>query len=191
MIWLHIFTEEPSIKEVFDNIIPKIVPGLNFSIYPHQGKQDLEKGLKNTLPSISKMPGAKILITRDQDNDNCIELKNYLNEIVKEKCSCDYKIRIVCRELEAWFLGDMLAIDDAYLRFNSQQYKNKSEYRNVDNIVKPSQQLLKIIPEYSKYESLPKIELANRVSHFLTIEANQSSSFQQTVSAIKLLSVPI
>ncbi len=73
MITFHVFTEERSAKNVFDELLPKILhENVNFRIYPHQGKQDLERALRTTLPTISKLPGSKILITRDQDNEDCI-----------------------------------------------------------------------------------------------------------------------
>ena len=58
MTFLHIFTEEPSLKIVLETILPKILPeNVYFQIYSHQGKQDLERALTLTLPTISKIPG--------------------------------------------------------------------------------------------------------------------------------------
>ncbi len=186
MIWLHIFTEEPSLKIVLDNIIPKIIPEqTHFKVYPHQGKQDLEKALKTTLPSISKMPGAKIIITRDQDNDDCHVLKSNLNDIVHNTIGCEYKIRIICKELESWFLGDLVAVENAFTRFKSGQHINRSELRTVDNISNPSDFLKKIIPEYSNSDTLPKLETAQKIAKHLNLNNNKSESFNQMVKAIK------
>jgi hypothetical protein len=72
MTFLHVFTEEESARRVFDIILPKILPdGIYFKVYSHQGKNDLEKALRTTLPTISKIPGSRILITRDQDSADC------------------------------------------------------------------------------------------------------------------------
>jgi hypothetical protein len=66
MITLHVFTEEASAKNVFQVLLPKIIPEtVYFRIYPHQGKKDLEKALQKSLPSISRIPGSKILVTCD------------------------------------------------------------------------------------------------------------------------------
>jgi hypothetical protein len=185
---LHIFTEEPSIKYVLEEIIYKLNLVENqFRIYPHQGKNDLITALKKTLPSISRIPDSKILITIDQDKNDCILLKNEIQQIIELQCVCDFKIRIICRELESWYLGDMNAIENAFPRFKSENYKNKSYYRNVDKIFSPNLEVLKIIPEYKQYKRLPKIEVAKRISPFLELEGNKSSSFNNTIKAIKFL----
>lgn len=190
MITLHIFTEEPSLKLVLETILPNMLPeNVFFQIYSHQGKQDLERALRTTLPSISKIPGSKILVTRDQDSSDCKDLKQYLSEIIGLNCHCDFLIRIVCRELEAWYLGDMSAIQQAYPRFNANLFKSKAEFRNVDKLQSPNHELLKIIPEYSNRDYLPKLEAAEYISPFLDLKNNKSESFNQTISAIlKLVS---
>lgn len=188
MTTLYIFTEEPSIKIVFEVILKVILPtDVSYVIYPHQGKQDLEKALRATLPTISKIPGAKILITRDQDNEDCKILKSRLLEIVEDNCVCDFRIRIICRELEAWFLGDLTAISKAYPRFKTKSISGKTALRNVDTIQQPSKYLLKQIPEFSKRSSLPKLEVAESVSKNMTIKENKSESFNQTIRAVKEL----
>lgn len=190
MIVIHIFTEELSLKNVLDEILPKILPeGIFFRIYPHQGKEDLENALKKTLPSISKIPGSKILITRDQDNNDCVQLKTYINDMVKNNCHCEYSIRIICKELESWFLGDMQAIEKAYPRFKADNYINKAEFRNVDKIQYPNRQLLKLLPEYADRQTLPKLEVSENISKHLDIDNNLSSSFYHTIAAIKKLAV--
>jgi len=185
---IHIFTEEPSAKNIFDILLPKILPdGVFFRVYPHQGKQDLEKALRTTVPSISKMPGAKILITRDQDSSDCIEVKEEIKAIIADKCHCEYFIRIICRELESWFLGDLKAIESAYSRFKPENFINKADFRNVDRITQPNVYLLKIIPEYNNRETLPKLEVSQTIAPFLNLETNRSTSFNCTIAAIKTL----
>lgn len=185
---LHVFTEEPSAKNVFEIILPKILPAdVSYRVYPHQGKQDLEKALRSTVPSISRISGSKILITRDQDSGDCVDIKNLMFEVLKENCQCDFFIRIICRELESWFLGDLLAVQLAYPRFKPDQYQNKADFRNVDKISHPNKYLLKIIPEYSDRENLPKLEVSETIAPFLDFARNSSSSFKHTISAINYL----
>ena len=44
---LHVFTEEASARNVFESILPRLLPqDVNYRIYSHQGKQDLEKATK-------------------------------------------------------------------------------------------------------------------------------------------------
>jgi hypothetical protein len=188
MTVLHLLTEESSIKNVFEIILPKILPqDVSFNIYPHQGKQDLENAMKKTVPSISKIPGAKILVAMDQDEADCLEVKRKLLEIMAGKCHCEASVRIICKELESWFLGDIQAIEKAFPGFKMQQYAGKSELRNVDGLSKPSHHLLRMIPEYSNRERLPKLDASQKIAPYLDIEHNRSVSFNQTISAIKKL----
>jgi Domain of unknown function (DUF4276) len=188
MSMIHVFTEEPSAKNVFDEILPKLLPqGFSFRVYPHQGKQDLKRALQNTIPTISKIPGSRILITRDQDAANCVEVKDDILATLNNKCSCPFFVRIVCKELESWFLGDLDAVNKAYPRFKPSNYSGRADLRHVDKIVSPNKFLLRIIPEYSKRETLPKLEASSKIAPYLDIGNNKSESFNQTVNAIRQL----
>ena len=186
---LYILTEEPSIRNIFEEVLPQILPqNVPFHILVHQGKNDLENALKDKIVSLSRIEGAKILITIDQDTNDCKQLKQRLIDIIGENCSCDYKIRIVCKELESWLLGDLLAIEKAFPRFKSMSFRGKTRIRDVDKIKeKPSDFLLHNIPEYKDREKLPKLELSKKIAPFLDINNNTSSSFNHTINAIKLL----
>lgn len=187
MITLFIFTEEPSIKEVLDVVIPKISPDLNFQIFPHQGKNDLENALRKTVPNISKIPNARIIIVRDQDDLDCKELKKSLISIIENNIYCPYKVRIVCKELESWFLGDLSALEKTFPTFKSARIATKREMRNVDDIQKPSKYILKVIPEYANKNYLPKINTAKIIAPNLSIDNNNSLSFKNMVNAIRKL----
>ena len=147
----------------------------------------MEKAIRRTIPSISKIPGSRIIITRDQDSANCLKLKAELDEIAKANCFCPYKIRIVCQELESWFLGDLDAIENAFQRFRSDNYRGKAELRNVDAINQPSEYLLKILPEFSGARHLPKLEVAEKVSQNMKIDRNRSTSFRHFIQSIREL----
>lgn len=84
-------------------------------------------------------------------------------------------------------MGDLQAINAAYPRFKPDQYQNRADLRNVDSITSPSIYLLKIIPEFQKRSSLPKLEVADSIAPHLDIETNRSISFIRTMEAIKSL----
>jgi len=186
---LYVLTEEPSIKNIFEVILPKIVPqSVDFHILVHQGKNDLEKALSDKIASLSRVEGAKILITMDQDANDCQQLKQKLSDIIGENCNCDYKIRIICRELESWLLGDLLAIEKAFPKFKSMSVAKKTQMRHVDKIKgKPSDFLLRIIPEFKDRKKLPKLEFSKKIAPFLDITNNCSPSFNHTINAIRQL----
>lgn len=188
MTVLHIFTEELSAKRLLDVVIPKVIPVNTYHrVYPHQGKEDLEKALKNTLPTISRTPGSRIIIMRDQDTGECEEVKRNIQEIIGLNCQCEYLVRIACKELESWYLGDLNALQFAYPRFKPDQYQNRSVLRNVDNINFPDRYLLQIIPEFRNRAYLPKIEVAESIGPHLDINNNRSHSFNHFIQAVRRL----
>ncbi len=188
---LHVLTEEPSMKIVLDALLPKLLPAdVYFRVYPHQGKQDLQKALRSTVPTLSRTPGSSVLIVRDQDRHDCRTLKQELVDLIANTCQSPYRVRIVCRELEAWYLGDVDALEQAYSRFKADNYRNKQLFRDVDSIGNPVQIMLQHIPEYKGQSHLPKLEVAERVAPYLTVDRNQSVSFQQFVRAVQQLTSP-
>ena len=63
----------------------------------------------------------------------------------------------------------------------------KADLRNVDKITNANKYLLKIIPEYSHRENLPKLEVSESISKYLDLNKNTSTSFNHTLRAIKNL----
>jgi len=181
---LHVFTEEASFEKFARHLFARLIPDVDVRIYSHQGKQDLEKALRTTLPTISKIPDARILVTRDQDSENCRMLKKRLLDLITGKCFCIYKIRIVCRELECWMLGDMEAISKAYPRFKPEQYQHKADFREVDLIADAPDRLLRMIPELKENKSLPKLAFANNVAPHMNVDINTSLSFKHFVTSV-------
>ena len=184
---LHVFTEEASFKEFSLHLFARLIPDVDVRIYSHQGKQDLEKALQTTLPTISKIPDARILVTRDQDSDDCRDLKQRLLDIIAGKCFCVCKIRIVCRELECWMLGDLKAIAKAYPRFKPEKYQYKADFKEVDMIADAPERLLRIIPELKQNKRLPKMAFANQVAPYMNVDTNKSVSFGHFITAIRQL----
>jgi hypothetical protein len=183
---LYVLAEEPSIQPVLERMITSIAPTITTEIRWFQGKHELEHLLQGITLSISKMPHSAILVTRDQDEEDCKLLKQRLLGKMRHRTS-NSRIRIVCRELEAWFLGDLQAVEMAYPRSKATKYQNKSELRDVDTLPQPSQYLKKIIPDFAKLPYLPKIKAAKKIAPYLNLQNNQSKSFQWTLQAIKAL----
>lgn len=185
---LHIYTEEPSMKNVLEILMPKILPeNVEFRIYPHEGKQDLEIGLRKTIPKISKNPETVFLITRDKDSGNCKEVKRNLMNILNETCNSPFLVRIVCTELECWFLGDLNAIQKTYPRFKPEQYQNAKEFRDVDAIQNAPKKLQEMIPELTKKKNFSKLLFSESIANHLDIENNKSLSFQHFISGVRKL----
>jgi len=108
---LEFLLEEISMKNVLQILLPKILPPgyeyeSNYFLRPHEGKSDLQKSIPNKIKAFSNFPGPVIfIILHDQDSNDCIKLKNELTRLFKSERKFSYLIRIVCRELESWYLG--------------------------------------------------------------------------------------
>lgn len=109
-------TEEESMGMALREIIPKVFPSLceyeHWLILDHEGKSDLEASYPRKMKQWGE-PGAKFVILRDNDSADCRVLKRRLVSKAPQDAP-PYLIRIVCKELESWFIGDMDAIVAAY-----------------------------------------------------------------------------
>lgn len=176
--------EEESMKQVLEILLPKILPpsyklGENCFLRAHNGKSDLRNSIPKKVKVFSNFhEETKLVILHDQDSNDCQKLKQDLTHLCKENGKCPVLIRIPCRELEAWYLGDMAAIEQAYPRFNAKKHRNKEKFRNPD-MCQATSELRKIIPTFQKGVA------ARVIPKYMTIENNRSTSFNQFVSGLK------
>jgi hypothetical protein len=119
-----------------------------------------------------------VVILHDQHSHDCVSLKHELVELCRSSGNYPFLIRIVCKELESWYLGDMEAIEKAYPGFKAQKYKNKRKFRNPDYCSSASDELSKILPRFHKGTASKTIPL-----HF-NIPRNTSPSFKHFVSGL-------
>ena len=90
-------------KVLLDGLLPRVVPDLSFQCISHQGKNDLEKSIPRKLRAWRE-PGVRFVILRDNDGAHCVGLKELLLKICRDAGREDTLVRIVCEELEAWYL---------------------------------------------------------------------------------------
>ncbi len=182
---IEILTEEPSMQAVLENILPKIVSsnwalGHNYFIRAHEGKSDLQKSIPRKIKVFSHYhEPAGIIIIHDQDANDCKVLKRKLSDMCVQNGDCPVLVRIACRELEAWFLGDMQAIQTAYPRFKMEKFVRKDKFRNPDNL-NAAEELKNILPEFQKIAS------AKAISKYLSLQTddNKSESFRQFIMGV-------
>lgn len=179
---LIVFTEEPSMKEALEQILPRL--GLceeSWRIIAFQGRTNMLRTLPGRLRAW-RDPRAKFLILRDNDGGVCHERKAHLQQVCISAGKRERtKIRIVCQELEAWFIDDLSAIEAAAFGRSIATAPNRNKWRQPDELAKPS----KILNDYFGF--YPKIEGAWRIAAHLDLERNISPSFNATVSAIREL----
>lgn len=108
--------EEESMAILLREFLPLAIPDFreneHWLVLPHQGKSHLEASYPRKMRAWRE-PGARFVILRDNDGSDCRALKHTLVSKVPPG-SPDFLVRIVCQELESWFLGDLNAVATAY-----------------------------------------------------------------------------
>lgn len=175
--------EEESMEHLLRGVLPRIVPdgveGDDWVLIPHRGKSDLEQSIPRKLRAWRE-PGTRFFIIRDQDSANCVVVKERLRGIAKKAKRADTVVRIACRELEAWYFGDLEALANEYSAPEMKALKSKSGFREPDKIGSPANELEKRLPEFGKTDA------ARRMGHRLSIDGtNTSSSFTHVLRSIR------
>ncbi len=175
--------EEESAKSFLEVLLPKILPScVRCTLIPHQGKSDLQKSIPKKLRAWSD-PNSFFVILHDQDGNNCVDLKNQLQKICHLTSRYSPLICIACHELEAWYFGDLDALQKAFPGFCAKKYRNKARFRIPDDIVQPA----KVLEKEKKIRGFGKVYAAQKVSKYMDIKRNRSNSFQYMVKSIENL----
>lgn len=170
---------------VLEAMLPRLVPeGCVFRIVPHQGARDLERSLPKRLKAW-RDPYARFLVLRDNDAGDCRERKDRLMRICKAAGKGDRAlVRIVCQELEAWFLADPVAVEHARLGEGGGLAERISEkFPDPDAVTSPLRAMSELFGHYGK------ITGARAIAPHLDIDRNRSRSFRHFVEAVRRLSV--
>ena len=106
--------EEPSAQEMLKIVVGKLIHDdrLSFKYVVFDGRSNLDKNLKRKIRDY-QIPNAEFIILRDQDGGDCKKLKDSLTKKIPAQESCRTTVRIACRELESFYLGDLEAVAEA------------------------------------------------------------------------------
>ncbi|NUO16651.1 MAG: DUF4276 family protein, partial [Planctomycetaceae bacterium] len=115
-------------------------------------------------------PRARFVVLRDNDGAPCSELKKRLSEKCPSNRRSLIKIRLVMQMLEAWLLGDPLAVEKAY--GVKRQILNRRKFRDPDALANASEELKKLVPGYQKVSG------AREIAKHMKIQQNKSRSFK-------------
>lgn len=185
---LEILVEELSAEAALRAILPKIVPGLDFEIRVFRGKPDLLKKLPMRLAGYAAWSGAadlRIVALVDRDDDDCRKLRQRLDDIATDAdllprgAGRDVLNCIAVEELEAWFLGDIVAVAAAFPRVPASA-SAKSGLRDPDAIRGGTAEVFERLLQQHGYQKagLAKVSAAAAVSRHMDVERNTSRSFQ-------------
>jgi hypothetical protein len=172
MTELVFLLEEVSAKDLLQGLLPRLLPAtvrVHYLVF--QGKRDLEGQLVKKIRGW-QAPNSAFVVLHDQDAGDCRAVKDHLMSLVEQSGRGRTLVRIACRELEAWIVGDWLAVSEAFGRPELANHGRKEAHRVPDQIVRPFETLRKFLPEYQKRDG------ARRVGRLLDPARNQSASFR-------------
>ncbi|MCA9588425.1 MAG: DUF4276 family protein [Myxococcales bacterium] len=180
MTTLVLLLEEPSAKALLEGVLPRMLPRDVSVLYLHfEGKQDLEKNIVGKLRAW-RTPDTQFVILRDQDAGDCQNVKaRLLAKVTESKRTA--LVRVACRELEAWVVGDLAAVAKAFERPEVSKQATKEKFRDPDALGNPAQELRALVPEYQKVDG------ARRVGRLLDPSRNASRSFKAFCDGLKKL----
>jgi hypothetical protein len=174
--------EEPSMKTLLECLLPRIFPGWlagnHFLCIRHEGKDDLRKSIPKKL-RVWQGQNDRFIVVQDQDKANCIALKQSIVALCSEAGRPDTLVRIVCQELESWYIGDLDALSSEYGATSFRHKDSQKRYRDPDSIDKPSLILERLIPAFQKLSG------ARRMGVIIRPESNKSKSFSVFISGVQ------
>jgi len=174
--------EEPSAEEMLKGILPKVLPSdvcPEFKVF--EGKQDLEKGLYRTLKAW-RIPDCAFVIIRDQDSGDCHDVKQKLMDLCRQGQRDGVLVRVACRELETFYLGDLAAVERGLKLTGLAKKQGNRKYREPDRLGNPSQELIRLTS--GRYN---KVAGSRAIGPQLDIEDNKSHSFKTLIAGIRKL----
>lgn len=172
-------------------LLPRVLEGLNFEVYPYQGKHDLLQRLPERLQGYAAwLPDDyRIAVVVDRDDDDCYKLKQQLEQMAKKAGlrsrsnagGQPYQVvnRLAIEELEAWYFGDWEAVRTAFPNVPA-TIPNQAKYRDPDAISGGTWEAFERILQRAGYfqTGLRKIEAARAVAEHWQPEKNRSRSFR-------------
>jgi hypothetical protein len=139
--------EERSAKVLLEELIDKLLPdGWNVRYVVFEGKQDLERNVVKKLRGW-QAPNSHFVVLRDQDAGDCTQIKARLRSLVLQS-GREALIRVACKELEAWVLGDLKALADAY---------GDPRVADRDVLTRPITEVQRLVPTYQKMEGARRL----------------------------------
>lgn len=173
--------EELSARELLLGLVPRLLPTdvvVHYLVF--EGKQDLENQLVRKLKGWNR-PESVFVVLRDQDAAECRTVKRRLLDLAEASGRKPVLVRVACKELESWIVGDWEAVAQAFGRPQLANQSRKATYREPDVLVRPVESLRKFIPDYQKVSG------ARKVGAVLDPERNRSRSFRTFCEGIRRL----
>ena len=174
--------EESSAREMLRGLLPRVLPPDVRPMYiTFQGKQDLEKNLVRKMRHW-RLPESVFVVMRDQDAGDCRAIKRKLLDLCRKTGKERVLVRIACRALESFYLGDLKAVEKGLGVKRVAAQQRRSKFRSPDALGDPHRELCRLTTD--KYQ---KIAGSRNIAPHLALEGNTSRSFNALLAGIQNL----
>lgn len=177
--------EEPSMKDLLEGLLPRLMPGWvtgeHFLCVKHEGKSDLDRSIPRKL-SAWQFPGDRFIVVRDNDGADRAAVLDKLKALCAEAGRPDTMVRLACQELEAWYLGDLVAVASAFAQPKVASPAQRKRYAEPDDWQKPSVEIKRLVPSFQKRSGARAMG-----GHLREPEFNRSSSYAKFITGLKRL----
>jgi hypothetical protein len=147
-----------------------------------EGKQDMEKQLVRKLRGY-RNPNALFVVMRDQDSQpDCTVVKHKLARLCCEANRPSALVRVVCKALEAFYLGDLLAVERGLECPGIARQQETRRFRTPDQVVSPKDELRKLTKQLYQ-----PVAGSRAIGQHLDPENVRSPSFHNLVLGIRRL----
>jgi hypothetical protein len=171
---LILLVEEPSMKAFLEGLLPNLAPALPFHCVAFEGKSDLRKNAARKIRGWRE-PGARFVVLVDQDHDDCKRLKSELvSTVASAGGGSEVTVRIVCRSLESWLLGDLNAVATHPTFAGRGVSSSQAKFRDPDALANASEELGKLLGQ----KRLQKVEAARILGAVFQADRATSTSFR-------------
>lgn len=196
---LIFLVEEPSMEAFLEVFLDSVLPEhCSYETHTYQGKQDLLSKLPSRLRGYAQWLPAnwRIFVIIDRDDDSCLSLKNTLEQAAYgaglitrtrgTQGTWQVANRVVIEELEAWYIGDPVAICKAYPRITRKTMR-QARYRDPDAVSGGTWETFERLLQRRNYfkSGLRKVEAARDMATQMAPERNCSRSFQVFYSTLR------
>jgi hypothetical protein len=176
--------EEASAKALLETLLPRLLSAdISVRLIPFEGKQDLEKQLVKRIRGYQNR-NARFIVLRDLDSHpDCLALKQRLVALCHETGKAENcLVRLACRELEAFYLADLVAVERALMVSGLSKKQNSSKFRTPDALGSPSRELKQLTGQV--YE---KIAGSRAIGEHIELDNTRSPSFRNLITGIRRL----
>ncbi len=175
-------------KNLLASLLPRLLPAeIGHRVIPFEGKQDMEKRMGARIRAY-RNTAARFIVLRDQDSHpDCVALKQGL----KARCADTGRdehclIRIACKELESFYLADLVAVAEALDIAGLAKHQETRKFRHPDRLGSPSRELKTLTR--NRYE---KLAGSRAIGQHLALDNPRSPSFRNFVAGVRRLSAEL